>query len=216
MHQDYSEELVFEEDWPSEEKSGEIIIKRLLAGGKGHYGCLEHPQIILNCGWFPHSTISQIRTHRVGVSFDVQSLRYTGNRIVKVADGLTDPDQVFYLRPVGQYRDRKGARYDYTLNQRNDDLRYIVEACKRYAERVAQGFSEEHARGLIPYDIRQCWVMSANVRSILHMMDLRYKEDAQLECQMLCAKVWPIIKDWVPAVAEWYEKNRLHKNKIAP
>ncbi len=75
MHQDYAEGFVWSERdrWPDEEKCGEVIVRSLLAGNRGHYGPLEHPQIILNCGWFPHSTMQQIRTHRVGISFDVQS-----------------------------------------------------------------------------------------------------------------------------------------------
>ncbi|MCT7965152.1 thymidylate synthase [Laspinema sp. D1] len=51
MHQDYSEGFVYDEkdEWPSEEKCGEIIVKRLLSGDRGHYGCLEHVGIVLNC-----------------------------------------------------------------------------------------------------------------------------------------------------------------------
>ena len=76
MHQDYSEEFVWadRDRLPSEAKCGELVVKHLLAGNRGHYGPLEHPQIVLNCGWFPHSTMQQIRTHRVGISFDVQCL----------------------------------------------------------------------------------------------------------------------------------------------
>jgi len=90
MHQDYSENFVWDEkeEWPGESRCGELIVKNLLAGGRGHYGPLEHPQIVLNCGWFPHSTMQQIRTHRVGVSFDVQSGRYTGQRLYKVGEKL--------------------------------------------------------------------------------------------------------------------------------
>ncbi|XDE62527.1 FAD-dependent thymidylate synthase [Arthrospira platensis BEA 1257B] len=58
----------------SELEAGEIIVKRLLAGERGHYGPLEHPSITFNCGYFPHSVMQQARTHRVGISFDVQCL----------------------------------------------------------------------------------------------------------------------------------------------
>ena len=76
MHQDYAEGFVAHEreKWPSEERCGDILVNNLLKGGRGHYGPLEHPQIVFNIGWFPHSTMQQIRTHRVGVSFDVQCL----------------------------------------------------------------------------------------------------------------------------------------------
>lgn len=218
MHQDYAESFVWDEReyFPAEEKCGEVIVKNLLAGNRGHYGPLEHPQIVLNCGWFPHSTMQQIRTHRVGISFDVQSFRYTGSRIVDVVNGKRDVEDVFYLRAVGAYSDRQGKRYDYTPEQRRHDIEWCLEACRRYTERVQQGFSEEHARGLIPFDVRQHWVMSANVRSLMHLLDLRWKSDAQLEAQKLCEAIWPHFHAWVPAIAEWYEGNRLKKARLAP
>lgn len=477
MHQDYSEAWVYEQRdrWPDEEKCGELIIKHLLAGNRGHYGPLEHPQIILNCGWFPHSTMQQIRTHRVGVSFDVQclvgdtevtfvntsgslrkikiadlydlwtngekatrtrairgrngeapgeyhrdcktrlkkmklrvlneetgifetshiqdifdqgiqpvyrltledgrtldctenhqlftaqgwsrmgealelltsedgevlsfkpdchlmtngvvvvdkpkleftqhylqplsdkyasicnlegplnppslgdfdscppqawgargaktaisinelpekpkpqgrklkahpmkvvqvkylgkqqtydievagrwhnfvangvvvhnSFRYTGQRIIDVVDGKRELEDVFYLRPLGFYTDRQGKRYEYTEELRQQDLEWCFAACERYKLRIEQGFSEEHARSLIPFDVRQHWVMSANVRSLMHLLDLRWKADAQLEAQKLCELIWPHFQAWVPAIAEWYETTRLKKARLAP
>jgi thymidylate synthase (FAD) len=218
MHQDYAEGFVWAERdrFPPEDKSGEVVVKQLLAGNRGHYGPLEHPQITLNCGFFPHSTMQQMRTHRVGISFDVQSFRYTGNRIVEVADGKRDIEEVFYLRPLGAYSDRQGKRYEYTEELRQQDLEWCMSGCKRYQERINQGFSEEHARGLIAFDVRQHWVMSANVRSMLHLLDLRWKLDAQLEAQQLCELMWEPFKEWVPAIATWYESNRLKKAKLSP
>jgi thymidylate synthase (FAD) len=218
MHQDYAESFVWAERdrFPDEAKSGDVIVKQLLAGNRGHYGPLEHPQITLNCGFFPHSTMQQMRTHRVGISFDVQSFRYTGNRIVEVAEGKRDIEEVFYLRPLGAYSDRQGKRYEYTEALRQQDLDWCLQGCKIYQERINQGFSEEHARGLIPFDVRQHWVLSANVRSMLHLLDLRWKLDAQLEAQQLCELMWEPFKEWVPAIATWYEANRLKKAKLSP
>ena len=71
--------------------------------------------------------------------------------------------------------DRQGKRYEYTHAQRQQDLEWCLTACRRYQERIQQGFSEEHARGLIPFDVRQHWVLSANVRSLMHLLDLRWK-----------------------------------------
>ncbi|NDJ16541.1 FAD-dependent thymidylate synthase [Myxacorys almedinensis] len=218
MHQDYAEGFVWDDrhHFPDERKAGEMIIKHLLAGNRGHYGPLEHPQIVLNCGWFPHSTMQQIRTHRVGISFDVQSFRYTGQRVIDVVEGKRDVEEVFYLRPLGLYSDRQGKKYEYTPEQRQQDIEWCLEACKRYQLRIGQGFSEEHARGLIPFDVRQHWVMSANVRSLMHLLDLRWKADAQLEAQKLCESSWDHFKAWVPEIAEWYETNRLKKARLSP
>jgi len=216
MHQDYAEGFVFDEDPPSETEAGQIIVKRLLASDRGHYGPLEHPQITFNVGWFPHSVMQQARTHRVGVSFDVQSGRYTSKRICDVATRTRDVEEVFYLRPEGDYSDRQGKRYSYTKSIRLMDLARCYDSAANYAHQLRQGRSEEHARGLIPFDIRQHFVVSFNLRSLLHIFDLRFKKDAQLEIQQMCELMWPHFKAWAPEISSWYENNRLLKGRLAP
>ena len=218
MHQDYCEGFVADDraEWPDETRAGEICVKRLLAGERGHYGPLEHAQIVLNVGWFPHSVMQQARTHRVGVSFDVQSMRYTGDRIAKAAAGELDIEEVFYLRPVGDYSDRQGKKYPYTAEQRAQDLEICRQAACRYRDLLAAGFAEEHARGILPFDYRQHFVVSFTLRAFLHFLDLRSKLDAQLEIRQLCDLMWPHLVDWAPQFADWYEKTRLHKARLAP
>jgi thymidylate synthase (FAD) len=218
MHQDYSEGFVSadREQWPDERRAGEICVKRLLSGERGHYGPLEHAQIVLNVGWFPHSVMQQARTHRVGVSFDVQSMRYTGERICRAANGDLDLEEVFYLRPVGSYSDRHGKKYDYSPEQRGIDLELCRNAAERYRDLLAGGYAEEHARGILPFDYRQHFVVSFSLRALLHFLDLRAKLDAQWEIRALCDLLWPHLQDWAPEIAAWYEKSRLHRARLAP
>lgn len=218
MHQDYSSEFVWRqrERFPSEEKCGKIIVDTLLKGDRGHYGPLEHPQIILNCGYFPHSTMQQLRTHRVGVSFDVQSFRYNSQGIIDVAKDKKVVDEIFYLRPVGEYRDRQGKRYIYTEEHRQLDMSICKDLAIHYRQRIVEGFAEEHARSLVPFDVRQHFVLSANVRSLMHILDLRWKKDAQLECQWFCDLVFLIFKEWAPEIADWYLENRAGKGRLSP
>lgn len=448
LHQDYTENFVFDDrdSWPSDAECGEIIVKRLLAGDRGHYGPLEHPQIIFNCGYFPHSVMQQARTHRVGVSFDVQclaadtvitfvdcegsagknnlsktigelydlwtngekairsrsirgrngeppgeyrrdckqrirkmrlrvlneqtglfevghikdvmcsgiqpvykvtledgktlecttnhrlftangwqtmkdavglttasdgnvvsiaknsyvmcnglavtdrlytdkswleaqiaqgltikeiaclsacstatikalrchpvkvksveyvgeqmtydlevdgewhnfvanglvvhnSLRYTGNQFLDAAIGKKDIEDIFYLRPVDYYTDREGKKYYYSPEQRQKDLEWCLEAAKRYKIDFDGGMSEEHARGKLPFDYRQHFVVSFNLRSFLHFSDLRNKKNAQLEIQKLCEMMWPHFESWAPDIAKWYTTTRLGKARLAP
>ncbi|MGJ3246412.1 MAG: FAD-dependent thymidylate synthase [Elainellaceae cyanobacterium] len=218
MHQDYSEHLVAEhgDRFPDEEKAGELIVKHLLAGNRGHYGPLEHPQITVNVGYFPHSTMQQLRTHRVGVSFDVQSFRYTGQRLIDVANGTRDVEDVFYLRPVGHYSNRQGKHYVYSDEQRQADVNWCLEACRRYRQHMDDGLSEEHARGIIPFDVRQHFVLSCNLRSLMHLLDLRWKADAQLEAQKFCELLYSEFEAWTPAVAQWYQDTRAKKAKLSP
>lgn len=217
MHQDYSEGFVFDQrdGFPSETKAGELVVNHLLSGNRGHFGPTENPQIVFNAGFFPHSVMQQLRTHRIA-SFDVQSFRYTGNRIVEAARGDRPIEEIFYLRPVGSYTNRQGKKYAYTAEQRAADLEWCLAGARRYAERISEGLSEEHARGLIPFDVRQHFVMSCNARSLMHILDLRAKADAQLEIQQLCELLMVGFREWMPQVAEWYEENRLGRARLSP
>lgn len=218
MHQDYTDKFVYDErnEFPSESKCGEIIVKRLLAGERGHYGPLEHPQIVFNCGYFPHSVMQQARTHRISVSFDVQSFRYTSAQFIQVAEGEKDIEDVFYLRPVGYYTNRQGKKYHYSAEQREADLNWCMEAVKRYKIDFDNGISEEHIRGTMPFDYRQHFIVSFNLRSLMHFLDMRNKKDAQLEIQKLCELMLVHFENWVPEIAEWYQSHRLGKARLAP
>lgn len=226
-HQCVSEGSLENVELPSEEDAGRRVVKHLLAGGRGHYSPLEAPNISLNVIGYPHSTMQQIRTHRVGVSFSVQSFRYTSGMILDIARACQEAPQepsslremvedAFYLRPVGSYSDRAGKHYHYTQEQRLEDIEHCFEAARLYAKRLEEGLSEEHARGLIPFDVRQNWVMTVNVRSLMHILDLRAKDDAQLECHWLADEMWQQLLAWAPEVADWYGKNRLGKAKLSP
>ena len=217
MHQDYAEGFILDEPFPSESAAGEIAVKRLLAGDRGHYGPLEHGQIVFACGYFPHSVMQQARTHRVGVSFDVQSLRYTGARVCAAARGELHLEDVFYLRPVGEYRDREGKRYEYSEWHRASDIAVLRIVADHYTSRVEEsGFAEEHARGLLAFDVRQHFVVSFSLRALLHFLDLRAKADAQQEIRWLCELMLPHLRTWAPEIAAWYETTRLGRARLAP
>jgi thymidylate synthase (FAD) len=149
-------------------------------------------------------------------SFDVQSGRYTSLRILQAAKGERPLEEVFYLRPVGSYSDRKGVKYAYSEDLRKIDLARCYDAAGHYAWQLRAGLSEEHARGLLPFDYRQHFVVSFSLRALLHFLDLRAKRDAQLEIQQLCQLMLPHLDDWVPQVAAWYRSTRLGKGKLAP
>lgn len=212
--QDYSEDPIYDKVVPK--NHGEWIVERLLSNDKGHWGPLEHPHITLNVCGFVHSVMVQARTHRVGISFDVQSQRYTGRRVQKVANNLLEVEDVFYLRPPGYYIDRQGDKYYYAQEDIREDISDIILACQKYDRRRLLNYNEEHIRDLLPQAIRQHFVVTMNLRSVLHFMDLRAKRDAQVEIQALCELMWPTIKKWAPNVCEYYEEKRLGKGKLSP
>jgi thymidylate synthase (FAD) len=176
-------------------------------------GNCEHPQLIVACAGFPHSVIQQIRTHRVGVSFDCQSSRYSGQRFLDESRSI---EELVYLRPENKvYADRQGSPYLYTPEMRQRHLERANRSRFEYAQDIELGLAEEHARGHNVFDIRQNFVVSANLRSWLHLLMLRHKKDAQIECQAWCEAVLPILQNWAPQILEhWVTKGS--RLKLAP
>jgi thymidylate synthase (FAD) len=237
LHQDYSENYVgdtFSDYGLPKSHYGKIVVERLLKGGKGHTGPIEHANMVMSVGYFPHSVMQQLTRHRL-CSFDVQSLRYSGKRIAEFGSELVGNldfglesllvekpklsarlEELFYFRPTGTYTDRQGDRYNYTESWRNEDILIAAEACIKYWEDLERGKSEEHARGLIPFEFRQHFVVSCNVRSFLHLMDLRSKKDAQLEAQAFCELAYPHLETICPEIAAWYKANRYGKAMLSP
>jgi thymidylate synthase (FAD) len=213
---DYSEEPIHNKDVPKLPQCGEWIVEQLLQNDRGHWGPLEHPGITFSVSGYVHNVAMQARTHRVGLSFDVQSQRYTGRRVLKVASKELAVDDVFYVRPPGFYTNRKGKKYEWTIQDYNDELDFLYEGCARYAFKYEKGMCEEHIRDYLAQAIRQNFVVSFNLRSVLHFLDLRSKMDAQLEIQALCEQLVPLLQKWAPNVWKYYEEKRLHRAKLSP
>ena len=241
MHQDYSPDFVTPES-RIPEQYGEAVVRHLLEGNRGHYGPLEHPQITFGVGYFPHAVMQQARTHRVGVSFDVQSFRYTGRqiadlgkRLLSAADktGAEPKDSVPLARTVslqeletlfyvpanvkeGKAKTRQGFKpiSPEALNIILEQYRNQAIAYYRLVEEC--GLPYEDARNIIGYGIRQHFVVSFNCRSLMHFLDLRAKEDAQREIRELCELIWPHFEAWCPHVAAWYRQNRWGKARLSP
>ncbi len=170
---DYSELPIEDTKIPDEVKCGGWVIEQLLANERGHWGPLEHPSITFSCSGFVHNVIVQARTHRVGISFDVQSQRYTCKRVLKVASGELKPEEVFYVRPPGFYTNRKGKKYEWVEADYQTQLGLCRASSERFADYYNRGVSEEHARDYLPQNIRQNFVVTFSLRSLLHFFDLR-------------------------------------------
>ena len=226
MHQDYSSEYINPTSHLPE-NYGEVVVRRLLEGNRGHYGPLEHPQITLAVGHFPHTVMQQARTHRVGVSFDVQSFRYTGAQVSDLGEVLqqgTEGDraaieELFYIPQSikeGRAKTRQGM-----VPVDPKALQIVLEQYRSQAIAYHRLVNEcnvpyEDARNVVGYGIRQHFVVSFNCRSLMHFLDLRAKADAQGEIRQMCELMLPHFQDWCPNISAWYVQNRWGKARLSP
>jgi len=216
MHQCYSTEAVAWSSKLTESECGQIDVKRLLEGGKGHYSPYEHASITFVIEGVNHGTLQQLLRSRIGVSPSVQSFRYTSNHILEAASGERDIEKVVYIRPPGTYHDRESGIYSYDPSTRAEDLSLCSFLVKHVAKRLKNGMPPEQARGQLPFDYRQNAIITYNARSLMGFFDRRSKRDAQNEIQILTKLLMEKFICWVPETAEYYMKNRAGKALLSP
>jgi len=214
MHQCYCAGFAMDDPLPKD--PGKAIVERLLK--RSHFGPLEHVALTVNIGGVSRALMAQLTRHRTGISFDVQSLRYT-----KLIDIDVD-ESTFQIPPYL----REGA--DGTVRERfvgtkevdkPDMAREKLMASYRrslqdYLELLEAGVPAEDARMVLPHGLRIHMVMSANVRTFFHLLDMRLPPNAQWEIRELCELFLHIGELWMPKVYQWYRENRAYKHKLAP
>jgi thymidylate synthase (FAD) len=197
---------------PLESRCGEIIVEHQLSSKCPHVSVLDQAFVSFNVYGFPHSTMTQIRTHASsGLKVLAQSGRYTGNRFVKVANGELDVEAVIFFSPVGNYQDRQGRRYTYTREARDVDKLLALEACKRFASKVLDNSPYELAREGFVYEFRQDFGFAGTLRSVFHMLDYRSKKNSQWQVVRFAELVMNELDGYCPELAAWYRETRFGK-----
>jgi thymidylate synthase (FAD) len=143
-------------------------------------------------------------------------MRYTGKRIIDCANLDIPVEDVFYFRPIGNYSDRQGNKYEYTNPDLMDDRAASYRSAVLYGEKIADGHSEEHARDLLTYNFRQDFDLSGDLQAIWHLLDQRTKSDSQIEVRTLAWMMLDCLKEFTPELTEWYLENRAGKARLAP
>lgn len=169
---------------------------------RGHFGLWEHPQITLAVKGVSRATMAQITRHR-HMSFDVQSQRYVdfSDKEALTPKSLLDEDHVSRETGLSDLSDHSREKYEYLYNKR------VGEAFEAYENMVEEGVPKEDARFVLPVGTPVNITMSGNARTMMHVLNLRQKADAQWEIRQLSKKIVNELHDWIPYTANWWENN---------
>lgn len=175
---------------------------------RGHYSPLEYCQLTFLCLNVPVSIVSQLRTHR-GLSMQVQSLRYTSERICNPAK---TNEELFHSRRVESH-DRKG--FSPMIPQELEDKAFN-DARALYKTLVEEmDVSPEVARNILPSCYTQNFVLSCNLRELFHVFSLRTPKDAQLEMRDLMYLLYEQTMLAVPDAMRWFYDKHWGKFKAS-
>ncbi len=170
----------------------------------GHTSPFEHTHLVYRVK-LPIFTARQWMRHRVGVSYNEVSGRYTelpldfytpkqwrapddANRQGSVAAELTESDKMFAL-------------YNKTLQSCGENYKVLLKS----------GISRELARGVLPLCTYTEFIFTCNLVSLLHFVHLRYTYDAQWEIRQYANGLLKLARPHFPASVDAWE--RLRKSK---
>lgn len=198
-----------------DEKMQRLITTTLLK--KEHYGPFEHPSITFHIEGVSRVTMAQITRHR-HLTFDIQSMRYVDfseDTPVATPRSLTDPEH----KTRGEGLIWYDMESDVPIADQEPDVesmenaRHIyektVENCKiGYNQLLELGVPKEDARFALPLGTQVNMVVSGNLRSMMHVLNMRGKKaDAQWEVMDMCEAMGEHLDDWVPITAEYFNEN---------
>lgn len=207
---DYYSEYVGDEDFDEimesingvdiSEKMYHLLTNTLLK--KEHYGPFEHPQLAITIKGMSRVTMAQITRHR-HMSFDIQSQRYVDfdDADIAVPKSLTDSEHFSREDGVLEVEPEVQEHFE----------KFYGEHCERsvtlYNEMVKEGIPKEDARFCLPLGTKVNVYMSGNLRSFMHVLNMRGKADAQWEIRELTDLICEELDDWAPMTAEYFEQN---------
>lgn len=195
------------------ENPGEAVIKHQLK--VKHWSVLNFGYAVLHFKGFPHDTVMQLVRHQDSKPL-VQSMRYTGKRMMDLVDHPEKVEDVFYCTPVGKYPTRTGV-YEVTEEYRKRYFSRAYESAVEYKRNIeVYGIPEEMSRRSLLSGYRQNFTMAGDIRAIFHWLDQRTVADSQIESVTLAYMALEELKKWSPVFFNWYEENRAGKNLLAP
>jgi thymidylate synthase (FAD) len=186
----------------------ETLLEHLFRSG--HFGPFEHPTATFAVEGVSRSCMAQLTRHR-HASFDVQSLRYT--------EVTGDPRELFCFPPSLSDQEivsREGvSEVSLSADEREALAEELYESSiEAYERLIDAGVPKEDARMVLPLGTMVNLTFTMNARSLMHLLDMRLKGDAQWEVRELSNGVLDECKEWMPRTFERYEDN--HPNKLTP
>lgn len=183
------------------EEKKRILIRKMLQ--KEHYGPFEHPQIMFHVENMSRVTMAQITRHR-HMSFDIQSMRYVNFDDPDIATPKSLTDEEHFTRSDGMVWEDNEYDPDDALQIYE---RAVENAVTAYNEMTEMGVPAEDARYILPLGTQVNVTFSGNLRTLLHVLNMRSKANAQWEIRELTEKVSAHLDDWAPITAEYFEEN---------
>jgi len=192
-------------DDPKRERMRKFIEQMLQ---RGHFGPFEHPRAFFAVEGITRDQMAQITRHRVGVSFDVQSMRYVD---FSYAEAET-PDTA-----EGKSKEIHPEQMDsFEISATTVFKNGYESAFERYRDLREMGMEPEDARKVLPIGTKVNMTFSASLRALMHIFDLRVSGAAQHDTRGFTQQVMDLTEGWAPISMSEYQEHVKGRSLNAP
>lgn len=192
------------------------MIRRLMRDG--HWGPFEHPSFTASVGGVSRALMAQITRHRLA-SFDVQSFRYTvpdRGEVCRIGlDGDYSGMEKYVVVPRPITDDE--VRNNYYKSQHAKFMEYFDWYDYFMENGLPKKLAAQDARSVLPQYTKCNMTISMNLRSFLHIMDMRGAANAQWEIRELTEMLEKEVASYFPITMRiWDDEFKNRKNRLAP
>jgi thymidylate synthase (FAD) len=172
------------------------LVMRLLT--LGHGSPFEQASITFEV-YAPIFVLRQWMRHRIGWSYNEQSLRYTS------------PTSFDFYIPEALQKECTRDEFDtdvrkaHEIAMRQEFELILTDGVELYKRMVDSGIPREQARAVLPVGLYSKVIMTANLRAVIHFINLRSDKHAQAEIQKFSDALREIcreITDFTPIFGE--------------
>jgi len=174
---------------------------------RGHFGPFEHPRAFFAVEGITRDQMAQITRHRVGVSFDVQSMRY-----VDFSDAEAEVPETASDVTLDIEVEEESAEYPVENIYRES----YESSLDFYRDLREAGMEPEDARKVLPIGTKVNMTFTASLRALMHIFDLRVSGAAQHDTRGFTQQVMDLTEDWAPISMSEYKEHVKGQSLNAP
>jgi thymidylate synthase (FAD) len=173
----------------------------------GHGSVLEHAMYSFLCYGISRSNTHEIVRHRAGTAFSQLSQRFVSGKVLRFVERPEYRDHPSLHKRFEERIDRAAREYDEVADellslQSEGDQLLSADAKTDRRKRVQQS-----ARSVLPNEAETILVLSANVRSWRHMIEMRTDQHAESEIRDLFFRIFLCLRVAEPILFEDYSIN---------
>jgi thymidylate synthase (FAD) len=171
----------------------------------GHGSVYEHATLTLLCYGISRSNTHEIVRHRAGTAFSQLSQRFVSGKVLRFVERPEYQQHPALHKSFEERIDRAAREYEEIADELGSLQSEGSQLLSADAKTDRRKRVQQTARSVLPNETETLLVLSANIRSWRHMIEMRTDEHAESEIRDLFFRIFLCLRQAEPLLFEDYE-----------